>query len=155
MSVSMGDFVGTWKVNFVTGPLAQTGEPLAGLSYVQIGTGTNGATAPSLDAGWQVVAGFALLDAAGGVLFSTSDVKHQSGLMMLSGDQLRWKGYYTNLPLYIYISIAELWTPNDERTVQVYGCTVYGDPDQVGVWGGTGSPPPNPPNGGAPKGDGS
>jgi hypothetical protein len=155
MSVSIGDFVGSWEINFATGPLTESGFPLYGLSYILIGTGTNGATVPCFDEKYQVLAGFALLDSTGTPLFCTADMDNQPGLLMLYGDQLRWKGYFKKQPTYIYVSLAELWTPDGERYTHVYGCTVYGDPDQVGVWGGTGNPPPNPPGGGAPPPEGS
>jgi hypothetical protein len=155
MSVSMGDFVGSWGINFKSGKITDQGGPLDCLGYILIGTGTNGDTVPGLDEKYQVLAGFALLDTSGALLFGTACMADQPGLLMLVGDQLRWKGYFKKQPTYIYISLAELWTPDGERYTHVYGCTVYGDPDQVGVWGGTGNPPPNPPGGGAPKEGGS
>src|SRR5665811_2020382 len=43
MSVSIGDFVGSWGINFVTGPLSQPNGPLENLGYILIGTVGSGA----------------------------------------------------------------------------------------------------------------
>ncbi len=150
MSISVGDFVGSWRINFSTGPLSQPGQPLESLGYILIGTDTEGDSAPAFDPAYQTLVGFALLDQQGNPLLTSADVNNQPLLLMLDGTQLCWRGYYNQKPLAVYISAAEVLMPGGDRSVSLYGNTLYGDPDQVGIWGGTGSPPPNPPGGGAP-----
>jgi hypothetical protein len=147
MSVSIGDFMGAWKVDWVSGaePWFQQGWTLL------IGTGSAyGDTPPSFTGEWQVCVGFSVLDPAQSdpVQLSTEldqPDRHQALFLLLYGDQLRWKGYYGGKPLYIYISISETWTPGGNRYLTLYGSTTYGDPEQVAVWGGSGTPPPPPP----------
>jgi hypothetical protein len=140
MSVSVADFVGSWQINFATGPLTEPGKKLDDLGYILIGTGEKGASEPLLNDAYQVLVGFALLDGDGNPLLSTSDGDNQPLLLILDGNQLRWNGYYDQLPLYIFISAAELVTPGGKKHIAIYGTTIYGDPDQVGVWGGSGMP---------------
>jgi hypothetical protein len=148
MSVSIGDFIGTWKVNWVDGenPWFQPGWIL------MIGTGSGyGDEPPSFTGDWQVRVGFAVLDltqSSTPIQLSTDqdqEDRHQPLELLLYGDQLRWKGYYETKPLYIYISLSETWTPGGDRYLTLYGSTTYGDPEQVAVWGGSGAPPPPPP----------
>ena len=47
-------------------------------------------------------------------------------------------------PLYIYISAAETCTPAGKTYIHLFGSTTYGDPEQMAVWGGSGTPPPPP-----------
>ena len=61
-------------------------------------------------------------------------------LMFVDGT-LRWAGYYNGRPLRIYISACEAHMVGSQSTVALYGSTVLGDPDQVGVWGGSDRPP--------------
>jgi len=136
--MKIDSFMGTWPINFATGPLTQPGKALENLQSIEIGTGENGASAPFLcDSDYEVKIGFALLDSAGGVIFSSD-----SGPMLsLVGEQLRWHGPYKGQELNINIALAEIFRKDKEdrgRHLYVFGCTVYGDPDQVGVWGGTG-----------------
>jgi hypothetical protein len=152
MSVSIGDFIGTWQVNWVDGvnPWFEQGWLL------MIGTGSDyGDLPPEFTGEYQVCVGFAVLgpepdqpDNLTEVEISTGlnqDERHQALLLLLYGDTLRWKGYYQGKPLYIYISISETWTPGGDRYLTLYGSTTYGDPEQVAVWGGSGTPPPPPP----------
>jgi hypothetical protein len=147
MSVSIGDFIGAWKIDWVTGaePWFQPGWTLL------VGTGsTYGDSVPSFTGEWQVCVGFSVLDSAqpDQVQLSTEldqQERNQALFLLLYGDQLRWKGYYKGKPLYIYISLSETWTPGGNRYLTLYGSTTYGDPEQVAVWGGSGTPPPPPP----------
>lgn len=151
MSVSVADFVGSWGIGFVDN---QHGEVVKN-SVLLIGTGSGwGDRPPELTDEYEVCVGFALLapDADGSYYaleLSTeaneAEENHQPLLLRLSGSQLRWKGYYKQKPLYIYISTAETWIPGSERYLHLYGSTTYGDPDQVGVWGASSTPPPPPP----------
>jgi len=139
--MNISSFMGTWAINFATGPLTQLGQPLSALGSIEIGTGSNGAARPSLSEDYEVKVGFAMLSTSGGILFSSGPDQ----LLSLVGDQLRWHGPYGEPPqeLNINIALAEVYRDSDiDRGFYPYlfGCTVYGDPDQVGVWGGSGTP---------------
>ncbi|MFY9823356.1 MAG: hypothetical protein WAM82_18385 [Thermoanaerobaculia bacterium] len=142
--MNIQSFLGVWRINFATGPLSEPGKSLQDLAAIEIGTGNNGASLPFLcDSDYEIKVGFALLDSAGGVIFSSDS----GALLTLTGEQLRWHGPYrdsSGLPkeLNINIAVAEIF--RDDAVDQgfypyLFGCTVYGDPDQVGVWGGSGS----------------
>jgi hypothetical protein len=145
--MNISSFMGVWPINFATGPLTQPGKALENLGSIEIGIGDNGATAPFLsDMDYEVKIGFALLDTSGGVIFSSDS----GPVLSLVGEQLRWHGLYEDQELNINIALAEIFRKDPEDRgghPYLFGCTVYGDPDQVGVWGGTGMP-----GGGAPKG---
>jgi len=140
--MNVSSFIGTWPINFATGPLAQPGEVLENLHSIEIGTGRRGATVPFLcGTDYVVKVGFALLDTADGVIFSSDS----GPLLSLIGEQLRWHGPYGDPPkeLNINIALAEVFRDHQIDLgfyPYVFGCTVYGDPDQVGVWGGNGTP---------------
>ncbi|HSS48224.1 MAG TPA: hypothetical protein VLX28_04700, partial [Thermoanaerobaculia bacterium] len=125
-------------INFATGPLTLPGKALENLHSIEIGTGRCGASAPFLcDSDYQIKIGFALLDTSGCVIFSSDS----GPLLSLVGEQLRWHGPYEGRELNVDIALAEVSREHDiDRGIYLYlfGCTVYGDPDQVGVWGGTG-----------------
>jgi len=75
---------------------------------------------------------------------STDDPEgNQPAVLRLTGEQLRWAGYYNQQPAYIYISAAQTLTPDGNYT-NLFGATTYGDPEQVAVWGGSGTPPSTP-----------
>ncbi len=137
--MTINSFMGVWPINFTTGPLSQPGNVLENLGSIEIGTGGNGAMAPFLsDEDYQVKVGFALLDKLGGVIFSTDS----GPVLSLVGEQLRWHGPYEGQELNINIALAEIFRGDaEDRGLHpyVFGCTVYGDPDQVGVWGASGS----------------
>ncbi|HEY3570735.1 MAG TPA: hypothetical protein VGP73_22585 [Thermoanaerobaculia bacterium] len=143
--MNINDFVGTWSIQYKSG-----GEktPLQNGWRLEIGTGEFGAQAPFLSAEGAVCVGFALIDPSTSppeVIIATDDHEgNQPALLRLTGDQLRWKGYYQRQPAYIYISAAQTWVPGGESYTHLYGSTTYGDPDQVAVWGGSGTPPPPP-----------
>lgn len=138
--MNISSFMGIWPINFATGPLTLPGNALENLHTIEIGTGTNGASAPFLsDSDYDVKIGFALIDTSGGVIFSSDS----GPLLSLVGEQLRWHGPYEHKELNINIALAEVYRDHDiDRGFYsyVFGCTVYGDPDQVGVWGGSGTP---------------
>lgn len=140
--MNVGFFIGNWPVNFATGPLTQRGKPLATLSSVEIGTGENGALQPTFGKDYGVQVGFALLDSSGSPIFASNP----DCLLKLEGNQLRWHGLYLyegeEQELNINIALAEVFRKGETEPVSYYlfGCTVYGDPDQVGVWGASGTP---------------
>ncbi|HEV7508354.1 MAG TPA: hypothetical protein VGS07_25960 [Thermoanaerobaculia bacterium] len=149
--MNISSFMGTWPINFTTGPLSQPGKALENLGSIEIGTGDNGATAPFLcDTDYELKIGFALLDTSGTVIFSSDS----GPLLSLVGEQLRWHGPYEGRELNINIALAEVFRDHDiDRGFYSYlfGCTVYGDPDQVGVWGGSGMGGSGVGGGGTPK----
>jgi hypothetical protein len=146
MTVNIGDFVGAWKVNWVDGlaPWFQPGW------IVMIGTHSSyGDLPPGFTGEYQVCVGFAILDPtqANAVQLSTGldqADRNQPLRLLLTGDQLRWQGYHDGKPLYIYVSLSDTRTPSGDRYLTLYGSTTYGDPEQVAVWGGSGTPPPPP-----------
>lgn len=154
--MNVGAFIGSWQIQWTAG----VDQKLMQEDYVlMIGTGSAFGDRPArLTGEHAVVVGFAVVDPNGTrVVLSTDGTvdgepadPNQALWLRLTGGQLRWKGYYLGKPLYIYISIAATFTPGGERYNHLYGSTTYGDPDQVAVWGGSGTPPPSPPP--SPKG---
>jgi hypothetical protein len=150
---SVADFVGSWQIGWVDSQK----EWLQQGWVLLVGTGSAwGDSAPFLTEEFAVGVGFAILsqgaDGKYTVLELSTDgnMGHQPLVLRLTGDQLRWKGYYREpgkdpQPLYIYISTAETWVPDGRSYTHLYGSTTYGDPDQVGVWGASSTPPPPPP----------
>jgi hypothetical protein len=138
MATSVKDFVGIWKVRWVTGenPWFQEGWTLA------LGTGneTLGDTKPYLDENYQTCFGFAVLDGLTIKLSSKDQGSHNQPLALLfTGDTLFWTGSYEGKPLRIYISFSATEDSQGQRTyVSLYGSTTFGDPDQVSVWGADG-----------------
>jgi hypothetical protein len=142
MSVSVGSFVGKWWVHWVDGAKGWLQKGWR----IDIGTGGSaGDSVPSFTGGYNVCVGFAVIDIEEHkVELSTEDHEGEQPLyFMLIGNQLQWKGFYDQQPLWIYISLSE--TAFEGVTYpSVYGSTTWGDPDQVGIWGGNGTPPPPP-----------
>ncbi len=138
MATSVKDFVGIWRVRWVTGenPWLQEGWTLA------LGTGneTLGDTAPYLDGEYQTCMGFAVLDGETIILSSNDqDEHHQPLALLFTGDTLRWTGWYKGEPLRLYISFSATEDAQGEQTyASLYGSTTFGDPDQVSVWGADG-----------------
>ena len=151
MSVSIGDFRGSWKITGATGP----GNVLEDGGYILIGTGSGwGDSVPVLTPeGFQTVVGFALVQNGKPVMLSDIPMaseghQGQQPLLFLFQDgYLRWSGFYNQQPLRIFVSAADFTKADGVRYVAIYGTTIQGDPEQVGVWGGSGSPPPDPPDG--------
>ena len=146
--MNIGNFVGSWRIQWRDGV---EGHGMEKDWTLMIGTDSeHGDTPPDLTAEYAVCVGFAILDENGVVKLSTVPPDEETGqpqalLLRLTGEQLRWKGYYEGQPLYIYISAAEVWTPGGASYVHLYGSTIHGDPEQVAVWGGSGTPPATPP----------
>ncbi|HSF38344.1 MAG TPA: hypothetical protein VLT87_01045 [Thermoanaerobaculia bacterium] len=141
MSVNVGDFIGSWNVQWVSGrqPFLQEGWTIF------IGTDTRGDHPPSLTGEYAVVVGFTVLNGQDQVELSTTpsngeEPPHQPLELLLDGDTLRWAGYYEQQPLHIYISLSVAQTTGDPY-LSLYGSTTWGDPDQVGVWGADARPP--------------
>jgi len=141
--MNIGTFIGKWYIQF-TGGVAWLQEDW----ILMIGTDSEyGDKPPFLTEEYAVCVGFAVLDLKDGspVQLSTEDHPGNQPLVLrLTGEQLRWKGYYKQQPLYIYIAAAETWTPVGEKYTHIFGSTTYGDPEQMAVWGGSGTPPPPP-----------
>lgn len=148
--MNIGDFVGRWDIHLTQG--------VDGNTFLQegwdlfIGTGSaSGDLPPKITEDFSVVVGFAVIDPQEPdhpVRLSTDpadgEAGNQSLWLRLAGEQLRWKGYYKGKPLYIYISAAETLEPTLDKSIHLYGSTVWGDPDQVAVWGAGATPPPPP-----------
>jgi hypothetical protein len=150
MSASVGDFRGSWIITGATGP----GNPLADGGYILIGTGSGwGDCLPAFTESYQVTVGFALVQDGQLVELSDSPLssKEHTGQQPLAflfqEGILRWSGYYNQIPLRIFVSAANFTKADGTRYVALYGTTIQGDPEQVGIWGGSGSPPPDPPEG--------
>ncbi|HEV2855069.1 MAG TPA: hypothetical protein VHC97_19910 [Thermoanaerobaculia bacterium] len=154
MSVNIGDFIGSWKINWATGP----GNVLND-AVLLIGTGSGwGDAVPWLTGEYQTAVGFALVEGGqlvhlvndSGTSIPLSSSAEQEGnqplYFLYDGNQLRWTGFFNELPLRIFISAAEIQLADGDRFLSLYGNTIYRDPDQIGVWGGTGTPPPDPPS---------
>jgi hypothetical protein len=138
MSVNVGDFVGSWKINWAPGPVQEKLQA----GWILIGTGSSyGDSAPELNEEYGIQVGFAILGLDGSPVITD---ENEPLVFLFEGSTLHWKGYFEREPLYIDVSAAEVVTPEGNRYVSIYANTTQGDPDQVGVWGGTGSPPPPP-----------
>src|SRR4051794_2831206 len=101
-------FIGQWTIQYqggAQGSLLQDGWTLL------IGTGSqSGDQKPFLTDEYALCVGFAILDPAdpeNPVQLSTDGHDGPQPLVLrLTGEQLRWTGYYAGKPLYIYISAA-------------------------------------------------
>ncbi len=142
MGIEVKNFVGIWNVQWVTGksPWLSEGWKLA------IGTGSAwGDSVPYLNEEYQTCLGFAVVDGADQVVLSSvqQDEYHQPLALLFADGCLRWAGWYDAKPVRLYISLSTAQTSVGEPTYALYGSTIYGDPDQVAVWGadGTGGRP--------------
>lgn len=139
--MTINDFVGTWYIQYKSG---NPETPLQNGWTLQVGTGDYGAVAPYISGEGAVCVGVAVLDGSNQVVLTSDDPDgHQPAVLRLTGEQLRWAGYYEKQPAYIYISAAQTLTAGGTYTY-LYGSTTYGDPEQVAVWGGSATPPPPP-----------
>ncbi len=143
---NIGDFVGAYTIrNVASSPVNGAPDPLLQVGgQFLIGTGTYGDTPPVLTDGYFVAVGFAILDAAGQVVLATSDETGQPLQFALSESNLVWKGFFNDQPFRIYISRYDITSLGGTRTRGIYGSNVWGDPDQVGVWGADDTPPTTP-----------
>lgn len=149
MSASIGDFRGSWKITGATGP----GSPLEGDGFILIGTGSPwGDSVPAFTESYQVTVGFAVVNNGqiaelSGMPLSSGEHQGQQPLLFLfENGILQWSGYFGQVPLRIFVSAADFTKANGTRYVAIYGTTIVGDPEQVGIWGGSGFPPPPPPD---------
>jgi hypothetical protein len=141
MGINVKDFVGDWYIWWVDG----------GNSFLQkgwkivLGTTQDGAKEPFLSPEYQVLLGFSILSPNGDgtwtPVFSSGDQQQQPLELLFADGTLRWAGYYGGKPLRIYISACEASTTVGDSSIALYGSTVVGDPDQVGVWGAGDRPP--------------
>ena len=141
MNVNVGDFIGSWTIKWVAGqkPFLQEEWTLF------IGTNTHGDSPPSFTGEYAVVVGFTVMNGQSQVELSTTtqptqDPPHQPLELMFVGNTLRWTGYYDQQPLHIYISLSASETTG-ATYLSLYGSTIWGDPDQVAVWGTDARPP--------------
>lgn len=141
MGINVKDFTGTWYVWWVDG---QESFLQKGWKIV-LGTNEDGAKIPFLSPEFQVLMGFSILspgsDGTWTPVFSTQDQQQQPLELLFADGSLRWAGYHNGKPLRIYISACEANTAVGDSVISLYGSTVLGDPDQVGVWGANDRPP--------------
>jgi hypothetical protein len=149
MKGNVSDFMGSWNVSWVTGR-----KNVLEQNYTMlIGTGgAYGDTPPALNPDNNVCVGFAVIDAEGVPVLSSGSYDPPLLLLYLCGGTLRWEGLYPAVggqTLRFYVSTAEAFTAGDATTppaasTSLYGTSIWGDPDQVGIWGAEGHPPPVP-----------
>ncbi|HEY4565586.1 MAG TPA: hypothetical protein VIJ36_21600 [Thermoanaerobaculia bacterium] len=147
--MNIGTFIGSWKIQYKS---EDAGGPVQNGWILLIGTDTDnkgyGDIPPYLDGENTVCVGFALIDptnTTSPVVISTKQHEgNQPAVLALVGEHLQWTGYYDQQPARIYISAAQTATATG-GVVYLYGSTTYGDPEQVAVWGGSGTPPPQNP----------
>lgn len=141
MGINVKDFTGTWYVWWVDGEnsFLQKGWKIV------LGTAMDGAREPFLSPEYQILLGFSILSPNGDgtwtPVFSTQDQQQQPLELVFADGSLRWTGYHGGKPLRIYISACEANTAAGTSSISLYGSTVVGDPDQVGVWGASDRPP--------------
>lgn len=140
MVAKIGDFVGEYTITQVgaTEPVLRSGMKLL------VGTNPDLAPPPVLTDGYFLVVGFALLDESGNPVLSTADAQQQPLVLLYDEGTLRWAGYYGGKPLRIFLSLCQTGGPGGMPYKAVYGTTLLGDPDQVGVWGADGNAPSGP-----------
>ena len=141
MNANIKNFCGLWWITQV----ASGADLWAAGDHLLIGTGESGDTKPFLSPEGDVCAGFAIrrpsADGGFGTVLSSDDSENQELALMLVDGVLRWTGSYQAEPLSIYVSLCERKTVRGEPYLFLYGSTVYGDPEQVGVWGAEANPP--------------
>jgi hypothetical protein len=154
--MNIGNFLGSWYIQWRAGV---EGHGIQEQWTLMIGTGSQyGDAKPFLSDDYVVSAGFALLDQEGVVQLSTDppaagvpaaprdEEEHQQPMALrVVDEQLYWSGSYQGQPLYLYISAAQTLMPGGRKSVHLYGSSTYGDPEQMAVWGGSGTPPAEPP----------
>jgi hypothetical protein len=152
--MNIGNFIGVWYIQWRDGV---EGHGIQQSWTLRIGTNSEyGDPKPFLSADYEVCVGFAMLDEQGVVQLSTEppaegvpavpqdrERSQQDLALVLTGEQLRWSGDYEQLPLEIYVTAAQTIDAG-RKTVHLYGSSTYGDPEQMAVWGGSGTPPPPP-----------
>lgn len=132
MSRSINQFVENWHVWWVDGE-----SPVLKQAY-KLAIGTEQGTEPFLNENGEPSVGFVLSQPDG--LLVLSSFEH--GPLVLQDGSLRWNGAASDgAPLRIYISLAESLSKDDKVSFSMYGTTLYGDPEQVAVWGANDTPP--------------
>ncbi len=137
MIAKIADFIGEYNVTTTSAESAlQPGMQL------HIGNEQFGAAPPELTDGYYLTVGFAVLDQAGAPVLTTGDGSPDGVPLVLVYDEgtLWWKGFHEGEPLRIYLSLAQGVTLGGLPFKAVYGTTLVGDPEQVGVWGADGNP---------------
>jgi hypothetical protein len=126
MTTKVQDFVGSWVIRWVKGdgPFREgwflvVGEPITVDDQIHVP--------------------FEILDHAGNVQ-PVEEPAQGPTLAQYTGETLRWDGFYEDKPLRLFASLAQV-----DSFKSIYGATIFGDPDQVGVWGGGAGTPPDPP----------
>lgn len=152
--MNIGNFIGVWYIQWRDGV---KGHGIQQCWTLRIGTNSDyGDPAPFLSADYEVCVGFAMLDEDEVVQLSTEppalgvpavpqdrERSQQDLALVLTGEQLRWTGDYEQRTLEIYVTAA-LTFAGAQKTVHLYGSSTYGDPEQMAVWGASGTPPPSP-----------
>jgi hypothetical protein len=137
---NIGPFLGEWNV----GMTGTTGYLKQGYK-ICIGTGKFGDSLPFLTEAYKTCVGFAIFNEQGEKVAATGDSPDNPMLLLFAHGTLRNASYYDGLPVRFYISMAEAEMPTVGTVYPaIYGTTTSGDPDQVGVWGADGNPPPHP-----------
>ncbi len=142
---SVADFVGNWQIKWSQG---DAGIWSPGWCLL-LGTGSAGDSIPWLNGEYQTCLGCAILKPNGEsfeLVYSTeSSTDNQPGDLLFAGGVLRGLIWWEQQPTWIFISLARLELTSNSTYRFLYGTTVWGDPDQVGVWGA--EPVPTPPGG--------
>jgi hypothetical protein len=145
MLANVKPFIGTWTIHSVTGK-----DPYLKENWqLLIGTNTQGDALPALDENYDVYVGFTVLDEKGCVILSSAQSNEPPLPLLFVDGMLRGAGPRGGRPFRVYISMAEVHTTLGTTFPALYGSSLAGDPDQVGVWGANGNPPPPPFAGGA------
>ncbi len=137
MVAKIADFVGEYNVT-----TSSEGSWLEPGMQLHIGDEQFGATAAKLTDGYYITVGFAVVDQNGAPVLATGDGGPGAVPFVLVYDEgtLWWKGFTQGVPLRIYLSLAQGETLGGLPFKAVYGTTILGDPEQVGVWGADGNP---------------
>lgn len=160
--MNIGNFIGSWYINWRDGV---EGHGLQQGWTLRIGTDSDyGDCPPFLSDDYRVCVGFSMINEDGEVELSTNPPAQgvprapgypqqpkQSLSLFLIGHQLCWRGDLgvelggktVVHPFEVYISAAPTLA-GGEKTVKLYGSSTWGDPEQMAVWGGSGTPPPTP-----------
>lgn len=138
MVAKIADFIGEYNVTTMSeGSVLQPGMTL------HIGNGMYGATPPVLTDGYYITVGFAIVQPDGTQVLTSGDGSPNAVPLVMVYDEgtLWWKGFDdSEKPLRIYLSLAQGETIGGLPYKAVYGTTLSGDPEQVGVWGADGNP---------------
>lgn len=137
MIAKIADFIGEYGVT-----TSSEGSVLQPGMTIHIGDDQFGAKAPVLTDGFFITVGFAILDQDGTPVLATGDGSPDAVPLLLVYDEgtLQWKGFREGVVLRIYLALAQGATLGGLPFKALYGTTLSGDPEQVGVWGADGNP---------------